>query len=180
MEIDALGERRQRGARRRVEPRNAQAGAELHLGDAHAGVRRQRDDLRRLLELDRRVADVDAQAEVTAQHGLHAGRRDADEPRHLRTQRRRQQPLLEERHRFGGGLEDARRLGLERQGDGAAGRLAQPMQGRDVDRQMAGHRRQVGLGAHRRAEGARHRADASLQAGSSGRSRVRIRARRSL
>ena len=123
-EIHRVGERAQRidGFRRDV--RHAERRGFLQLEHRNAGVSERLQRRADVLVLDRLVADVVHHAEVPAQRGL--GLRLAESPSgrdELAHGVARVQMVLEVVDGLLGGLEEAGRLGLERERDGAAGAL---------------------------------------------------------
>src|SRR5439155_11132408 len=91
-----------------------------------------------LLELDRHVAGVEADADVMPEEGFAGGpveSRQRGQPLHGGS---REQMLLEERYRLRDRLHVAEGLGLEREGDALAGALPDAVERRGVlDDQLA-------------------------------------------
>src|SRR5215212_2132984 len=121
MQIDAGVEALQRVQMVAGDARHAHSGGELDLRDRDAGRDQSPQRRHGVLELDRPVAHIVADAKVTAERrlGLAAGK--AGTPTEARQRVRREEPTLEERDGFRDGLEKAARFGLERERDGAAG-----------------------------------------------------------
>ena len=129
-------------------------------------ARRERgESRRRVLELDRHVAGVEAHAEMAPEGGLALGAAEAGQAAERGHRRRREQVALEEAHGLVHGLHVAAGLGLERERDHLAGALPEPVEpGRVADHQLR-HPAFVGRAADAPLEGARHGADRALEPG---------------
>ena len=143
---------------------DAQRGRELQLRHPDARALQPLEPALRVLVLDRRVADVVADAEVAMQRLLGFAPAEAAEVRQPGDRGIGEQVPLEEPHGLLDGLEKAVRLGLEGERDHAAGARLQPHQMRGVPDHVVGD----ALGDARcfgeRLEGAGHRADAAFEA----------------
>src|SRR5690606_30931150 len=133
VQIDRLVERPKLLRRFGPDAGHAQRGTELQLGYADARRAQRLHAARRILEFDRGVTHVVADAEVAAQRVLGGARRQPGELAQLAGGCSAEQVPLEEADRLVDRLEETMGLGLEGKGDGPAGPLANANQVRRVE-----------------------------------------------
>ena len=163
VQIGVFGEGAQRLGRHPVRPRHAQAGAELQLGDGEAGLFQPRHRVFRLLVFHRRVAGVQAHAQVAAHDGFGLLALDPAPFGHLVERGPAQEVQFEEGHRVLAGGQQAIRLRLQRQHDAATAVAVQAVQEDRVFQQMGGNpQRGAAIPAQVLAIAAGHGADAAV------------------
>lgn len=166
VEIDALGESGEGAQALGVRARDSQARAELNFWYSNPGGGERSNGGGGLLELDGRVARVEAHADVAPENILAAREGHAGDRAELFGGRAREEVALKKIDGLGGGLEEAAGLGLEGEGDHAPGALFNSVEHGRVPDDLPGHFGGVSLGvagAYARLEAAGHRADAALE-----------------
>src|SRR6185295_5502379 len=117
VEIDALGERLERGEGGCIRARDVETGAHLELPDPDAGRREALERRRGLFPLDRHVAGVEADGQVATQALLARAAPEAGQRGEPCRGARREEMTREEGDRVVDRLELAAGLGLEREDD---------------------------------------------------------------
>ena len=128
MQVDGIVESSQSGKGVRIRPVQAKRRAELDLGDADAGGVQAVRRLHRVLELDSRVAGIQADAEVAVQGVLRLGARQTGQFRQPAHGARGMQEPPEEIQRLSRRFQQAARLGFQPQDNGAASPLPQAVE----------------------------------------------------
>ncbi len=181
MQIHVVTEGRERSARRRVvgAERRDHAGAHLHLHERNLGGREASQGVRRLGELDRHVAGIEAEPEMTVERDRALGSRSPREHGEPRDRVSREEVIAEERDRIRHRLEYAPGLRLEPETDAPSGLRLERDQAPRAAASLR-DRRAVGRRPGARPERAGHRTDTAVEAGLRRQQSARIVARRSL